>query len=251
MSDIAIALLALVAIFGGAVIGMIAAGLLPAHHLAQDTRNVVSVSVAVVGTMSALVMGLLISNASASFSAQSNEVRQISADVVQLNRTLERYGQDAQDTRKMLQLFAGVKAQQLAAGSPITAETRTTMLRKMEDFQDHILALAPSGDRQGWLKAEALQLATSIVGARWLLSQQERGSIPTPFLLLVACWLSIVFCSFGLFAPRNATATATLLLCSISVSLGLLFILEMDTPFTGIVRVSLTPLLEALQEVQR
>jgi hypothetical protein len=87
-------------------------------------------------------------------------------------------------------------------------------------------------------------------GVRWLLSQQEGRTIPAPFLVLVVCWLSIVFCSFGLFAPRNMTAIAALLLCSVAVSSGLLLILEMDMPFTGLVHISLTPLLDALQEIQ-
>ena len=41
---------------------------LPKHHLTDETKNVVSVSMAVVATVSALVLGLLISNANTKFS---------------------------------------------------------------------------------------------------------------------------------------------------------------------------------------
>jgi hypothetical protein len=46
------------------------------------------------------------------------------------------------------------------------------------------------------------------------------------------------------------TAVAALLLCSVAVSSGLLLILEMDMPFTGVVHISLRPLIDALQEIQ-
>ncbi len=71
-------------LFGTAVLTMAAARFLPEHHLSPETKGIVSVSVAVVGTLSALVVGLLISNSSASFTAKSQEVTQISADVINL-----------------------------------------------------------------------------------------------------------------------------------------------------------------------
>ncbi|HKM63877.1 MAG TPA: hypothetical protein VJY39_15440 [Acidisphaera sp.] len=67
--------------FGSAMLAMAAARLLPEQHLSAETKSVVSVSAAVVGTLSALVVGLLISTSSSSFSAKSQEVTQISTDV--------------------------------------------------------------------------------------------------------------------------------------------------------------------------
>ena len=50
-----IGLIAFVAIFGGALVGIFAARALPEHHLSDETRTAVSVSAAIVGTLSALV----------------------------------------------------------------------------------------------------------------------------------------------------------------------------------------------------
>ena len=88
-----------VILFGSALLAMAAARFLPEHHLSPETKGVVSVSVAVVGTLSALVVGLLISNSNTSFTAKSQEVTQISADVINLDRMLRRYGPEAQDIR--------------------------------------------------------------------------------------------------------------------------------------------------------
>ena len=74
MIHFVIGLIAFVAIFGGALIGIFAARALPEHHLSNESRNAVSVSAAIVGTLSALVIGLMISTANSSFSTRSSEV---------------------------------------------------------------------------------------------------------------------------------------------------------------------------------
>ena len=47
---------------------------------------------ALIATMSALVLGLLIASARSSYDAQSGEVTQMSANIIQLDRSLARYG---------------------------------------------------------------------------------------------------------------------------------------------------------------
>jgi len=60
-----VGLIVLVAILAGAFAGATLRGFLPKHHLTDETKSLVSVSMAVVATASALVLGLLISNARA------------------------------------------------------------------------------------------------------------------------------------------------------------------------------------------
>jgi hypothetical protein len=250
MSATIIALISFIAIFGGSMVGVLAARFLPRQHLSDDTRSTITASTAVVGTMSALVMGLLISNASASFSLQSQEIRQIAVDILQLNRLLVRYGEDAADARGLLQAYAGVKVQQLSTGVPVSPETRIETIRRVEELQDRIIGLQVSDPRHRWLQAEAMRLADSITSVRWLLAEQEGRTIPAPFMVLVIFWLAVVFSSFGLFAPRNTMAIFALMFCSIAVSSALLMILEMDTPFTGVMHLSLEPIVDALRQVR-
>jgi hypothetical protein len=58
-----IALIVLAALLVGAFSGVRLRDRLPKHHLTDETKNLVNVSTAVVATVSALVLGLLISNA--------------------------------------------------------------------------------------------------------------------------------------------------------------------------------------------
>jgi len=113
MGSTSIAVIIVAVLFGSALLGMLMARLVPEHHLSGETKSVVSVSTAVVGTLSALVLGLLISNANSSFTAKAQEVREISADVIRLDRDLRRYGPGAQDIRELLRRYTGAKLHEL------------------------------------------------------------------------------------------------------------------------------------------
>src|ERR1700751_3147283 len=84
------------------------------------------------------------------------------------------------------------------------------------------------------------------VHERLFLFAQSGSSISTPFLVIVVFWLTVLFVSFGLFAPRNATAIITLLVAAISVAGALFLILDLDRPFSGLMQISSAPLQKAL-----
>ena len=67
-----------------------------------------------------------------------------------------------------------------------------------------------------------------------------------PFLLVLVFWLSMIFASFGLFAPVNPTVIALLFVCAISVAGAIFLVLELDQPFAGLIRISDEPMRRAL-----
>ncbi len=73
--------------------------------------------------------------------------------------------------------------------------------------------------------------------------------MPGTFLVVIICWLTVLFGSFGLFAPRNATTTGALLICSLSVAASIFLILEMNTPFSGVMKISSAPLHFAMAHI--
>jgi len=250
MTSITVGLAAFAAIFSGVLIGLSAARLLPAHHLSIETRNAVSVSMAVVGTLSALVIGLLISTASTSFSARTNAISNLAVDIVRLDRSLARYGGDAVGIRDTLRNYAKAKVGELSAGVGAD-EMGMRTLAKLEEISDQILNLHPSDDRQRHIQEQSLQFLNNISNARWLLIENDKSAVPVPFLFLLIFWLSILFASFGLFAPRNATALAALLLCSLAVAGGIFMILELAAPTEGVIRPSLESIRAALVQLGR
>jgi hypothetical protein len=76
--------------------------------------------------------------------------------------------------------------------------------------------------------------------------EQNTASVSVPLLVVLIFWLTIIFVSFGLFAPRNATVITSLLVSSVSVSAAIFLILEMYSPWAGIIQISSAPLRLAL-----
>src|SRR5215468_2576271 len=158
MINIIIGLISFAAIFGGVLIGRFAAGRLPGHHLSSETQSAVTVSVAVIGTLSALVLGLMITTANSSFSARSDEVRELSLQLIRMDRNLRRYGPEANDARTKLREWAIAKTQQLFPEKGQPSPSSQTTIEKLESVQDAVLALNPSGERQKYLRTLCVTL---------------------------------------------------------------------------------------------
>jgi len=238
-----------VAIFGGVLVGRFAARRLPSRHLSADTQTAVTVSVAVIGTLSALVLGLMISAANTSFSARSDEIRQLSLQLIRVDRNLRRYGPEADDVRTKLHAWADVKIQQLFREKGQPQPSSDTAIVMLEGVQDALLALAPTNERQKYLHTLSLTLSSQLIQARWALEIRAGHSTPAPFLALLIFWLAIVFASFGLFAPANPTAIAALLLCSLAVAGGIALIEDLDNPGSGFIKLPSDSLRKALVEI--
>ena len=87
--------------------------------------------------------------------------------------------------------------------------------------------------------------------ARWLALLQTKSSIPISLLIVLVLWLSIVFGTFGLFAERNGTIVAALMMCALSTSGAIFLIEEMSTPLYGLVSVSLASMRDAFAHLGR
>jgi hypothetical protein len=224
---------------------MLLRAILPAHHLSAESKDVVKLGMGLIATMSALVLGLLVASAKSSFDAQSSGLAQMSGNIVFLDRLLARYGPESKEAREMLQASAADMLERTwpASGSH-AAPTQTE--GRYEGLFDKIQDLSPKNDGQRALKSQALSVVTDISRSRWSLFTQRGNSISTPFLVVMASWLALVFASFSMFAPANATVFTTLLLCALVVSSTVFLILEMDRPFEGVIQVSSAPLQKAL-----
>src|SRR6266852_2345844 len=89
-------------VFGSALLAMSVHSALPEHHLSADSKDVVKLGIAVIATMSALVLSLLIASAKSAFDTRSNQLVQASADIILLDRALARYGPETKEARSLL-----------------------------------------------------------------------------------------------------------------------------------------------------
>ena len=102
VSAIAIGGIVFVCVFGGALLGVFLHSTLPEHHLSTDTKDVVKLAIALVATMSALLLSLLVATAKSAYDTRSNQLTQMSADIVVLDRLLVHYGPETKEARALL-----------------------------------------------------------------------------------------------------------------------------------------------------
>src|SRR5215472_7951965 len=93
------ALIVLACLITDVLLGRTLRRLLPENHLSADSRDVVKLAMGLVATMSALVLGLLVSSAKGSYDTERSEVIQMAAKVAFLGRVLDAYGPEAADVR--------------------------------------------------------------------------------------------------------------------------------------------------------
>lgn len=232
--------------FGGALLGMGLRTLLPAHHLDKESRDTVNIGIALVATMTALVLGLVTASAKSSFDAVDAAVKQTAIEILTLDRVLARYGPDASEVRKTLKETVGNRIDRIwpknASEAVDLDPIHSGSASGAEGLADAINGLRPRDGTERALQSRADELCEELLQARWLVHGGRPTSVPWPFLLVLMFWLTIIFVSFGLFAPRNATVLAVLLVCALSVSSAVFLVLEMDSPFGGLLRVSADPM---------
>jgi len=172
---------------------------------------------------------------------------QLSANIVLLDRGLAHYGPEAKEARDSLRDAVTTELYtnwpESRAVSSANLEPATAGLKVL---YDKIQKLEPHNEVQRSVKVQLLTMAVNLAQTRWLLFEQGDSSIPIPFLVVLVFWFSIIFISFGIFAPPNATMFVALLLAALSVSGAILLILELDQPFAGLIRLSSVPLRNAL-----
>jgi hypothetical protein len=246
MSAMVIAWIVFACVLGGALLGMSLRPLLPEKHLSGDTKDVVKVAIALIATMAALVLSLLISSAKSAYDTRSSELVQMSADLVLLDRMLAYYGPETKDTRSFLHAALAAAIERYWPANGVRVAKFGSTESPFETIYNQIEQLSPQTDYQRSLKAQALKATMNLEHTRFLLFEGLGNSIPLPFLVVMVFWLTIIFSSFGLFAPVNPIVFMVFAVCAMSVAGALFLILELDRSFEGMMQVSSAPLRQAL-----
>jgi uncharacterized membrane protein len=252
LSSVAVAALTFVLLFCGAMLGMIFAKALPAHHLSTDSKDVMKLGMGLVATISALVLGLLIATAKSAYDDERKEINQIAANIILLDGALSDYGPLAAEARDALRATATSALRRIWPTSLVRTarpdDPKTVGEGRV--LGARILALEPRNDIERKLQAAALGIHADLARAYLLLTaQREDSSIPTAFLVILISWLVVLFALFGLFASPNATVVVTLTICALSVAGAIFLILDFAHPFAGVMQISSAPLQSAVAHI--
>lgn len=251
MSSLTIALISAGCIFGGVLLGLFLRARLPDHHLSSESKDTVKLAAGMIATLSALVLGLLVSSAKSTFDTVGSEITQSAAKIILLDRVLANYGPESKSAREQLHrsVAAGTEAIWPEVKTAVPGITTFERANGMELVQAQLRELVPGTEAQRQLLAQAQQISGELLQFRWLLIEQTQNALPKPFLVMLLFWLTMLHMSFGLFAPRNGTVIIVLLVCALSVSGAVFLILEMNHPLSGMIKVSSGPLLKALEHL--
>jgi hypothetical protein len=244
VSAFTISLITFAFVFGGALLGMYV--VLSENHLREDVKDVVRLSTGLIGTIAALVLGLLIASAKSSYDARNTQVKQITSDIILLDALLEQYGPDAHNLRVALRNAVPPMVDRIwneadnSKSAPFVATVEgLALVKKVQE-------LKPDNEANRTLQARVLSAITDLSQARLALFAQAHDSIPMPFVAILIFWLTMIFVSFGLFARPNPIVIAAFFAGALSISGAIFLILEMDRPFGGFIQISSEPLLHAL-----
>lgn len=225
---------------------------LPSDYRSKETTDIVRLGIGVVATTAALVLGLLISSVKTSFDQVTHDVQGFATELILLDRTLRAYdGSAAAEARALLVRYTERALDETWPNERDAAIVDDVVAGALLDrTETAVLALPPDPHHPGLVDRAATEVH-SVVQRRWTLIEESSAAIPPVLLAALVLWLGLIFASFGYNAPRNHLVVAVLLLCAAAVSGALFLILEMDTPFNGLIVVPSASVQEALVHMRR
>ena len=253
MSGTIIALITAGCIVSGTLLGLALSKMVPDHHLNADSKDALKLGAAMITMMAALVLGLLVSSAKSTFDSTNAAITQSGAKVILMDRLLANYGPETKEVREELRrmVAAGIKMLWPEEGPTEFGLKTFERVAAMEKLLLQIRGLRPQTDAQRALQAQALALGNEILLIRWLQIEQAYVPLPLPFVVILLFWLTLLYTSFGLLAPRNATVITMMLLGALAVATALFLIVEMSRPMAGAIKVSSAPMRQALEHLGR
>lgn len=236
----------------GLLVVAIAAGMqFSEERLSKSTKDTVKLATNLVATLSALVLGLLVSSAKSSYDAVRSEVIDVSSKVVFLDRLLTGYGPDAAEARAHLRDWTGEAVDRMWPTETGRSADLTPNSEAGKMVYLTIQNLQAKDDIQRGVKTEAIQVMMEVGKIRSLLVSQSVPSISKLMLAILISWLVIIFFSFSMLAPTNVPAILALVISALSACGALSLILELDRPFGGLIGISSEPMRNALVQMAK
>ncbi len=252
MNSTVVALVSVACIFGGTLSGLTIRRFVPADHLSTDSKDAVKLGAGMISMMAALVLGLLVSSAKHNFDSTNAAIVEGGAKTIVLDRVLANYGPEANLLRERLRQTV-VTSIQLLWPEERLKESLGAFEKgaALEKLLQEIRELKPQNAAQQALQQQAQGICNDMLMSRWVQIAQAQTSLPVPFLVILLFWLTMLYASFGLIAPRNITVIVVMFVGALALATALFLILEMNRPMAGTIKVSSAPMLKALEHLGR
>jgi len=248
MSAQLIAFIIFALMLSGMALGSYLRLVLPDEHTQADSKDILMTSAATMGTLIALIIGLLVTSAKSTYDETNSSITQGGAKIITLVYYLSQYGPEAKELRVLLRQATADAIERIwpDEGAQGAVWSKLVASNDTADLYNKIRELAPRNDAQKYLQTQALQIAADMMQTRWMLIEQSEVNLPRMFLSVLSFWLIVLFVQFGLLAPRNRTALSAVFICALSMSGAIFLILELNHPLEGRIKISSAPMQKAL-----
>ncbi len=248
MSAVAISAVAFASIFGATLVGLLLRSRLPDRYLSAGSKEVVTLATGLIATMSAVLLGLLISSTRTSYEEKRNQVIHMTADILELDLLLKDYGAEAQPVRQVMRtaVLSMIDSIWRDNASHVRPDANAVPDVGAEAILAQVEQLSPHDGRQRARRERALQVGLDLAQLHLLLFAQPANAISTPFITVLVLWLTFVFATFSIYARANGLIVVILFVCALSVSSAIFLILDLDSPFAGLLQIPTAPIRNAL-----
>ncbi len=253
MNSYSVAAIVFTCVFAGSLVGLALNVWLPDHHRSPSSHDAIKLGTGMISVLASLVLGLMTASIKNAFDTTDTQFRTFAANLILLDQTLRDYGPETADARSLLRTYTAQAIDDhwpQESSHPVRIEDAnagTALDRARLD----VVGLSADTPHHQALRASALSIMDGVLQTRWLLIERAGSSIQPAFLVVLVAWIVLIFMSFGYNAPANATVISAFVICAAAISGCLFIIIEMDTPFDGLIIISSHAMRDALAHMSQ
>jgi hypothetical protein len=249
-----------VLLLGASSVGMALRPRLHEKHRANDTVDHVRLVVSILVTLTALVLGLVLTEVKSSFDTFDSRVRAFAGDITNLDLHLREYGDEAKPIRGILREYVAAAIADSWRDEPPPSGVYPRFSRPVGVERHELGALLvrmdtaihrldpPDGFHQRLAQSLSNRMDETL-SARRRLIETAHDTITWPLMVAICAWLTVVFGVFGLLAPRNAVVHLTIVICAFCVTSAIFLTDDFDSPLDGLLHVSSQPMRDTLSHI--
>lgn len=227
---------------------------LPETRNSDGSPKNLRTSVAIVATMSSLLLGLMVNSARYNYRDAYSDVQRYASVIQMLDIELRNYGAAACPIRSSLEdnvrkLIAETWNSHEQGGSANVASQAA--VEALLRFDGQVRALPMTDAEQHSARSTILALSRQLVEYRWKVTGAARTATPVVFIAVVICWFAFIFAYAGVFAPINAFVFTAHFLAMGCISAAIFLVMELGAPFSGPMQVSPAPIEELLEYMKK
>jgi hypothetical protein len=244
-----VGLLVFICTFGASLLAIAVRRHIPAQHMEGDSKDVVKLILGLIATLTALVLGLLISTGYSAYQVQQTEVQQLGVHLFQVDRSLALFGPETRGQRDELRKMVTRLVLRVWPTEGAATPASGNLQQEGENLFGGIAALTPKSELQRLAQSRVLQLLENIGQIRQIMILQSQAELSRPILVALLFWVTALFGGFGVLARFNVTVITALFIGSLSIAGTVFLIVEMSQPYSGWVQISSAPLHAVLAQM--